>query len=101
MEDKKINLHIEIPDGERTYILPPHPTACVPVREETSMPEKPTVSEEPLAELVRQAVDEVRSELIAELDTQVRRFRYDLQIELQAEILREKEFDNNAQIKKP
>ena len=86
---------------EKQYILPPHPVACIPYKEEIVCPETPAAAEESLAELVRQAVDELRIELSAELETQVRRVRTELHDELQSEILKEMELDSDAKIKKP
>ena len=104
--EEKINLHIENPGGERTYILPPHPTACVPVSEETVCPDEPVSAKESISDLVRQAVNAVRGELLqvleADLETRVRQIQTELQIELQSEIKTElKEIGFDAQIKKP
>ena len=97
--EEKITLQMETPAAERTYILPPHPEAKTPVCEETVCPDEPVSAEKSISDLVLQAVEGLRGELMAELDTQVRRVRDDLQSELQTEIL--KELDSDAKIKKP
>jgi len=99
--EKQVNLQIEIPADERQYIMSPHPTACVPVCEESVNPDEPIIAEKSLSELVERAVEELRVELQAELETQVRRVQNDLQAELQSEIQRERGLENDAQIKKP
>jgi hypothetical protein len=110
MDEKQINLRMEVSGDEREYILPPHPKACVPVMEKPVCPDEPIAAKETLSDLVRQAVDEVRCELMAELETQATRIqvelqadlRSELQLELQSELRREPEgrLEGNDQIKK-
>jgi len=71
---------------ERQYILPPHPEAVVVSEEKTSVPEAPIVAENSLSDLIRQAVDGVRSELMVELEAQTTRLQVQLQADLQKEI---------------
>ena len=71
---------------ERQYILPPHPEAVVVSDEKTSIHEAPAVAENSLSDLIRQAVGEVRNELMVELEAQTTRLQVQLQADLQKEI---------------
>ena len=59
-------------EEEREYILPPHPEAQIPLREETVTPDAPTIADKTLAELVQQAVDGLRDELVTEIQNEMR-----------------------------
>ena len=58
---------------EREYILPPHPEALAPLREETIIPDPPTVADKTLADMVQQAVDGLREGLVTEIQNEMRR----------------------------
>ena len=69
----------EYPLEEREYVMPPHPEAVVAKEVRPPPLEPPTSAEHTLADLVKQAVDGLRGELMMELRTEMR-------IELQKEI---------------
>jgi hypothetical protein len=77
MAEGKTTLVIE--DGERTYILPPHPEAHVVQCEETVVCDKPEVAKETLTALIENAVS-------VQLQSQVRELRSELREEIHAEV---------------
>ena len=52
---------------KKQYILPPHPVAKMPYKEEFVHPELPVMAEDSISDLVHQAVEELRDELKEEL----------------------------------
>ena len=71
---------------EPAYVMPPHPEASAPLSKEAVTPGEPTAPEESIADLIQQAVDELRFELREELETQANRIQSELQGELQSEL---------------
>ena len=67
MDEEKIDPCTEEQD-EPIYILPPHPIVPAPSNVETVCCEEPILVGESLPELIQKAVDELRDELLAELN---------------------------------
>jgi hypothetical protein len=71
MEEKEV-IVVETEDEVREYILSPHPTARTVLNEETVIPEAPEVAEESMPFMIQQAVDGLREELKAELQSELK-----------------------------
>jgi hypothetical protein len=74
MADKTVSLEqaaspptLTLEPAEPVYILPPHPEAHTVSNTETIVPDEPTVADETLEDMVRQAVSGLRGELLQEL----------------------------------
>ena len=68
MSDRR-EYHLE----EREYIMPPHPEAVIASEERTPPLEPPTTAEHSLADLIKQAVGELRSEVMVELRSEMQK----------------------------
>ena len=77
MAEGKTTLVIE--NGERQYILPPHPEAHTVTSEKSVEPDEPEVAEETLSDLIERAVS-------VQVQTQVRELRLELLEEIHAEV---------------
>ena len=77
-EEAEIGERIEEP----VYISPPHPEFSALSSTETTTPEEPAAVEGSLSELIKQAVDGLRTELLAELEEHADRIKTDLRAEL-------------------
>jgi len=84
MADEKATLNTE--PAEAKYFMPPHPQAHIVKDEETENPGNPVNAEKSVSDLIQQAVNGLRSEIRAELETQTNRIQADLQAELKTEL---------------
>ena len=79
--EKETQGHME----EASYILPSHPEAVFPLSKESISLEEPIVAKDSVYDLIQQAVNGLRGELRAELETQATKIQADLYTELWSE----------------
>ena len=70
---------------EPVYVMAPHPEAHVISNEKTEAPEEPAAAEKSMSDMIQEAVDGLRAELMEELQTQADRIQAELQQELKGE----------------
>jgi hypothetical protein len=81
MDEKQITLE----PAEPQYFISPHPAVAAILTAQTTAPQEPVAAENSLTDLVQQAVEELRGEMQAEVELQMRSLKSDLRSEILTE----------------